>query len=241
MPQKARHVPNLRKHHTSCGLNYSLLLRLARRFGPDDSLQFVLPFGGQDCLVRMRFTDLGPYTGLCESQCSLLRGGCTWVPLPAFTVRLYHDMQLAEVTDESSSDFIQGAYPYPNPSMVQPNEREQLDQFLSEWLSYCLHHGLADLSAYGINTNELSVKDIIKIIEKLEKKNIKIITEKKRVRPDKSEVLRLTAHNLKSRKLLNWAPEVNNKREFEKFLTKTIKWFRANRSKYKKDSHKYSV
>jgi uncharacterized protein YqiB (DUF1249 family) len=156
LPQKARHVPNLKRHHASCGLNYSLLLRLARRFGADESVQFVLPFGGQDCLVRMRFTDLGPYTGLCESQCSLLRSGHTWVPLPAFTVRLYHDMQLAEVTDESSSDFIEGAYPYPNPSMVQPNEREQLDQFLSEWLSYCLHHGLADLSAYGINTNELS-------------------------------------------------------------------------------------
>ena len=88
---------------------------------------------------------------------------------------------------------------------------------------------------------ELSVKDIIKIIQKLEKKNIKIITEKKRVRPDKSEVLRLTAHNLKARRLLNWVPEVNNKREFEKFLKKTIKWFRANRSKYKKDSYKYSV
>jgi len=149
-------VPNLKKHHASCGLNYSLLSRLALRFGSEQSIQFVLPFGGQDCVVKMRFTDLGPYTGLCESQCSVLRGGCTLVPLPTFTVRLYHDMQLAEVTDESSSDFIEGAYPYPNPSMVQPNEREQLDQFLSEWLSYCLHHGLADLSAYGINANELS-------------------------------------------------------------------------------------
>ena len=157
---KTCHVPNLQRHHATCGLNYSLLIRLARRFGLENSLQFILPFGGQDCLVRMRFRDLGPYTGLCDSQCILLDGQSTWVPLPAFTVRLYHDMQLAEVTDESSSDFIQGAYPYPNPSMVQPDEREQLDQFLSEWLSYCLHHGLADLSAYGIDTNELSAQDI---------------------------------------------------------------------------------
>ena len=156
MSIKTCHVPNLQRHHATCGLNYSLLIRLARRFGSENLLQFILPFGGQDCLVRMGFRDLGPYTGLCDSQCSLLDGQSTWVPLPTFTVRLYHDMQLAEVTDESSSDFIQGAYPYPNPSMVQPNEREQLDQFLSEWLSYCLHHGLADLSAYGIDTNELS-------------------------------------------------------------------------------------
>ena len=82
-------MPNLKRHHASCGLNYSLLSRLALRFGSEHSIQFVLPFGGQDCVVKMRFTDLGPYTGLCESQCSVLRGGCAWVPLPAFTVRLY--------------------------------------------------------------------------------------------------------------------------------------------------------
>lgn len=156
MPNRAKHVPNLRRHHASCGLNYSLIMRLLKRFGTGVTMQFVLPFGGQDCRVQMRLKDLGPYTGLCESQCSLLTGGKTWLPLPAFTVRLYHDMQLAEITDETSTDFIHGAYPYPNPKMVQPDEREQLDQFLSEWLSYCLHHGLADLSTYGIDTDELS-------------------------------------------------------------------------------------
>lgn len=152
-----RHVPNLKRHHANCGLNYSLLVYLFKRFGQgNDHMQFVLPFGGQDCLVRMRVKSLGPYTGLVESQCSLFRGEKTWLPLPAFTVRAYHDMQLAEITDETSSEFIKGAYPYPNPKMVQPNEREQLDQFLTEWLSYCLHNGLADLSAYGIQADELS-------------------------------------------------------------------------------------
>ncbi len=156
MPTKARHVPNLKRHHASCQLNYSLLTRLSKRFGSGRALQFILPFGGQDCLVQMRLKQLGPYTALCHSQCSLMQAEKTWLPLPAFTVRLYHDMQLAEVTDETSAEFIEGAYPYPNPKMVQPNEREQLDQFLSEWLSYCLHHGLADLTTYGINTDELS-------------------------------------------------------------------------------------
>ena len=47
---KTCHVPNLQRHHATCGLNYSLLLRLARRFGSEGSL-FILPFGGQDCLV----------------------------------------------------------------------------------------------------------------------------------------------------------------------------------------------
>ncbi len=158
MSNRTRHVPNLKLHHANCGLNYSLLVRLFKRFGKGeaDKMRFILPFGGQDCMVRMQAKYLGPYTGLVTSQCSLYRGKETWIPLPAFTVRLYHDMHLAEITNETSSEFIHGAYPYPNPKMVQPNEREQLDQFLSEWLSYCLHHGLADLSAYGIQIDELS-------------------------------------------------------------------------------------
>ncbi|MDC1208328.1 DUF1249 domain-containing protein [Litorivicinus sp.] len=156
MPKKVRHVPDLKRHHASCGLNYSLLVRMLKLFGQGSEMRFVLPFGGQDCFVHIRIKELGPYTGLCESQCSLSTGHKTWLPLPAFSVRMYHDMKLAEVTDETSNDFIRGAYPYPNPKMLQPNEREQLDQFLSEWLSYCLHYGRTDLSIYGIETNELS-------------------------------------------------------------------------------------
>ena len=150
-------LPRTKFTKTSCDLWSELQFAnwLARRFGSENSLQFILPFGGQDCLVRMGLGILDPTRA--SATVSVV---CRWPEylgaFAAFTVRLYHDMQLAEVTDESSSDFIQGAYPYPNPSMVQPNEREQLDQFLSEWLSYCLHHGLADLSAYGIDTNELS-------------------------------------------------------------------------------------
>lgn len=156
MPRRAKHVPNLQRHHARCGLNYSLLVRLFKRFGVGDAVQFVLPFGGHECRVNLALKALGPYTGLCESRCTLSQSASRWVPLPAFTVRLYHDMQLAEVTDETSRQFIEGAYPYPNPAMVQPDEREQLDQFLNEWLSYCLHHGLADLSLYGIDAHDLS-------------------------------------------------------------------------------------
>lgn len=157
MPAKTRHVPDLKRHHAICGLNYSLLVYLFKRFGNGgDQIKVRLPFGGQDCLVRMRVRSLGPYTGLIESQCSLFNGDETWVPLPAFTIRIYYDMNLAEITDETSSEFIKGAYPYPNPKMVQPDEREQLDQFLTEWLSYCVNNGLADLSAYGIQLDELS-------------------------------------------------------------------------------------
>ncbi|MGA1207966.1 MAG: DUF1249 domain-containing protein [Litorivicinaceae bacterium] len=156
MPGRRRHVPDLRRHHAGCALNYSLLHRLERRFGVDGRVSFRLPFGGQECRVEMQWHALGPYTGLVDSQCHLSSGHSTWIPLPAFTVRLYHDMRLAEVTDETSSEFIQGAYPYPNPAMLQPNEREQLDHFLTEWLSFCLHQGLALDASLGTINDELS-------------------------------------------------------------------------------------
>ena len=65
--------------------------------------------------------------------------------------------------------------------------------------------------------------------------------EKRRVRPNKSEVLRLTASNKKAKKLLNWSPKINNIKQFELFLKDTTKWFKKNRSQYSKDSSKYTI
>lgn len=88
---------------------------------------------------------------------------------------------------------------------------------------------------------EVSVRQLINIISKIEKKKVKILTDKKRVRPSNSEVLRLTASNKKAKKFLNWEPKINNTLKFEQFIKNTIKWYKKNRSKYKYDSQKYSV
>ena len=47
--------------------------------------------------------------------------------------------------------------------------------------------------------------------------HVKIILDKKRVRPKKSEVLKLQSKNLKAKKLLSWKPKYVN-RKIEKFL-----------------------
>ena len=88
---------------------------------------------------------------------------------------------------------------------------------------------------------ELSIKDLINIISKIEKKKIRILTDKNRIRPINSEILRLTASNLKAKKFLKWTPEINNMKSFEKFIKVTLDWYKKNRSKYKFDSQKYSV
>ncbi|WP_408068608.1 DUF1249 family protein [Vibrio ulleungensis] len=64
-------------------------------------------------------------------------------PLPNMTVRLYHDARVAEVFASDKISRIHARYDYPNPDMRQKDEKFQLNQFLGEWLTYCLKQGIS--------------------------------------------------------------------------------------------------
>ena len=85
--------------------------------------------------------------------------------------------------------------------------------------------------------HETSIIDLVKIINTIVKKNCKIITDKKRVRPEKSEVERLLSSNSKAFKKLRWKPKYIGRAGLIKGLTKTIEWFtkKENFSRYKSD------
>ena len=85
--------------------------------------------------------------------------------------------------------------------------------------------------------HETSIVDLVKIINTIVKKNCKIITDKKRVRPEKSEVERLLSSNSKAFKKLRWKPKYIGRAGLIKGLTKTIEWFtkKENFSRYKSD------
>ena len=84
---------------------------------------------------------------------------------------------------------------------------------------------------------DFSIKDIVKIISKEMSVKVNIELHKKRVRPKKSEVLRLKANNNKARKLLNWKPVYVKKEGFIKAIRKTIEWYSKseNLKNYKKN------
>ena len=88
---------------------------------------------------------------------------------------------------------------------------------------------------------EYSIKDVIKIIEKITGKKLKFILDKKRVRPKKSEVLRLLADNKKALRLLNWKPRYADSDRFEKAIEMTIRWLKKNKIEKKNNfqSNKY--
>lgn len=86
---------------------------------------------------------------------------------------------------------------------------------------------------YNVGTGvEISIKElIIKILELTGNKNIEIKNQKLRNRPKNSEVMRLVCDSSKIKKKLKWKSSINTKKDFNKILTKTIEWFRSNRSK----------
>jgi len=75
------------------------------------------------------------------------------------------------------------------------------------------------------NQFEISIKGILDIFKKDFNYDFKITIDKKRVRPNKSEVFRLLSSDVKARKLLQWKPNFKGIIGFKKGLKKTIEWF----------------
>ena len=76
---------------------------------------------------------------------------------------------------------------------------------------------------------------------KIYNKKIKIEINPKRLRPRKSEVMRLLCNNSKAKKLLNWKPEYSGKKGLERGLKETIEWFSDNNNLKKYKSNIYTT
>ena len=80
-----------------------------------------------------------------------------------------------------------------------------------------------------------SVKEIVEMVFELTGKKKPVVTDKKRIRPEKSEVMRLICGNLKAQELLEWEPDYT----FREGLKEVIKWLEKSISSYK--PHLYNV
>lgn len=77
---------------------------------------------------------------------------------------------------------------------------------------------------------ETSIAELAASILKTLGKDLPVITESERVRPEKSEVDRLCADASKARELLGWEP----KHTLEEGLSRTIEWIRENNERYRR-------
>lgn len=102
-----------------------------------------------------------------------------------------------------------------------------------------LNSGRSIGEVINIGSNyEISVGDTVQRVAQILGRKVEVVSEDKRLRPDKSEVERLWADNAKARKLLGWTPEYAGLDGFERGLRETIAWFRepANREAYRDPS-----
>ena len=95
-----------------------------------------------------------------------------------------------------------------------------------------------DIKSFNFFLNQTSYKQKTKKAIYREKL---VELENKRIRPKKSEVLRLCSSTKKSKKILNWTSSIKGKKQFKDKLYKTIDWYIENKNLIKINSKKYHI
>ena len=140
---KPRYRVDLPGQLAACEANYLRLMKLTPDLSACDSWRFSVGPARMDIAVieRARYTT--------TMELSSEHAGAEPVPqapglkAPRLKVRLYHDARMAEVIAWEEHRQVRPRYDYPNRHMYHSNEKAQINQFLGEWLSYCLDQGHA--------------------------------------------------------------------------------------------------
>jgi uncharacterized protein YqiB (DUF1249 family) len=137
------HLPTLM---TLFEVNYMLLLRVLA-----DKEQV----GEQRCFFisdflsyRVRVDEITKYTTLLtiNQEANIHGYNLTALFRPKMVIRLYHDARMAEVISNQDVQQIKPRYDYPNKKMHLPDEKQQINYFLKEWLQLCLQLGQVQIN-----------------------------------------------------------------------------------------------
>ena len=132
-----KYVPNLPTLQAICERNYVHLLSML----PDcDTEELIYRFSaGKGLSYQIQIIESARYTStLAIEQVDVATPDFM---KPAMTVRLYHDARMAEVVHCSTSRRFEARYRYPNPDMLQRDEKFQQNRFAAELLEFCLNNG----------------------------------------------------------------------------------------------------
>ncbi|WP_199611187.1 DUF1249 domain-containing protein [Flocculibacter collagenilyticus] len=137
-----RYVPSIKQFMTLCEGNYANLLKLLPQIEP---VGFHSQFFVNDGLTyQLTIKECSKYTTLVA--CEQLQNGLPEYLRPHMDVRLYHDARLAEVISSQNISRIKPSYDYPNEKMHQQNEKFLTNQFLKEWVQFCLNSGRVNIA-----------------------------------------------------------------------------------------------
>ena len=142
---KAKYKVDLNSYMADGDANYVRLLKIF----PDISHsreRKILIFNTGNHILCLQVLERTPYTTLKKLHeetgeylpCKTIN---SWLTLPQLTLRLYHDAKMAEIVSLDGVRNLRPRYGQLNKNMYQPDEKSQCNQFLSEWLEYCLEFG----------------------------------------------------------------------------------------------------
>lgn len=136
--RKKKYVPDIAELNRVCEHNFVLLARMVKSWEQAAVSQFET---SQFAIFQIKVTEASKFTTHVEMR--QLSASMPDLMQPKVLIRVYHDAKMAEVISSQNASRIQPSYLYPNPQMHQPDEKMQINQFLNEWLKYCLQCGLA--------------------------------------------------------------------------------------------------
>jgi len=132
-----KYKPQLATLMNLCDVNYMLLIKLLadkeevgqeRHFFISDFLSYVVTVN-----------EVTRYTTLITISQNTIEVGEDLSHLfqPKMVIRLYHDARMAEVITSQNVRQVKPRYDYPNSKMHLPDEKQQINMFLKEWLQLC--------------------------------------------------------------------------------------------------------
>ena len=138
---------NLIRLQQLCEDNYLRIMNLIQDVERQQSFRFTVLDVSPAQWMIIDVLDRAPYTTLLRLKLDANWGD--YLAMPHAEVRLYHDVCMAEVVFRKASQSLQPTYDYPNAKMHQPNEKEQHNYFLAQWLDYiltCCHASQVNIS-----------------------------------------------------------------------------------------------
>lgn len=140
--QPRRHPIDLSARMAVCDGNYIRLLKLLPDLSAAARREFTLPALGAGAQhVVLEVVESFKYTSTVSIVLEMPGHASAYYSPPAMLVRLYHDANTAEVISYQYERRIRVMYQETELPRFYPDEKEQVNLHLAEWLALCLETG----------------------------------------------------------------------------------------------------
>lgn len=141
MTNRYIYVPDLVSDMAECDANYIRLRQLFPDMASEDDIRFgIRTRTNEGATVVITIKERCPFTTMVSVQVTS-ENDKPFIRWPNLELRVYHDVNSAEVISFERHKNFRYRYAMPNENMFHPDEKSQINRFLGELLTYCIEHG----------------------------------------------------------------------------------------------------